>query len=125
MARQKKVKVEDRIEIREQLQGCSVEIEYNTFEGIIANLQSIQNDPKNAKYHRFVIEMRGIEYDDSDKEYPYPFGYRWETDEERDARLQMIREQEAARIARDREQFERLKIQFEGRNHLTVVFDDK
>lgn len=104
--------VSERREVKERIQNYSIDLDYTDFDHIIEQLQAIRNDPANAKYHRFTIEMDRMDYSDSEKEYPYPYGTRWETDKEFAARQEKEEASEAARLEQDRATFERLRKQF-------------
>jgi hypothetical protein len=112
MARQKKEPAIERREVKERIEGYSIDLDYTDFDRIIDQLNQIKNHPDNAKYHKFEIWFEQMAYSDIDKEYPYPCGYRWETDEELAARVEKERQQEEERLARDRATWERLQRQF-------------
>lgn len=115
MARRPTKKAPERREVKERILNYSIDLDYCDFEHIIEQLQRIKANPANARYHKFMIGMDPMDYSDSDKEYPYPYGIRWENDEEFAARQEKEQAAEEERLARERETFERLKKQFEGK----------
>lgn len=96
--------------------NITVDLRYSgmEFDRLREELDQIEKD-HGEQFERFKIELEMEADPYEDREWPrvYVYGWREETDEEYQTRLDEIERQNALREAREREQYEALKKKFE------------
>lgn len=92
----------------------SLSINYSSLADIEKEARETRLYLEGQGWSNLQVEMVGEAYSNSDREYPYIFGDRMETEEEAEKREAQEAEIAARNAERDRAQYERLRRQFEG-----------